>query len=862
MSSNGYPPFGGNQHHHPSPHSTNSAQNSTYSMPPLQPGVPLLSTGPLGGPSTSNSTPGMHHGLPSLHQSFPPQTPNSQSHHPLSFYNDPYSAPYTPTLQQQPHQHHYTPQYVPRPISAASNHHSPAPTNSSVIASGSTHSQPSMQPQTPAGLPTAADSSSRANTVGTGTESPPPPPPPVAKARSSVACALCRKQKMKCEGPDKKPCRRCRAAGVECVFEAPPVTTPKPRGNKDGVTEAWVDAKLSVIDSRISVLEENSNSSVARQSTEATTSDHERRIAALEAQIYALQLQAAQAPASRPTQLDFPHHQQTSFGNNSFGLASPSNGHSLPPFQPGSNMSLHNRYNSGSSLKHEVDSSGGGGAASYATDSGLGEYPSAKRWKGDVSGGGGGAGILSANRPEESFCDRPDFISRGVVTEEEAAMCYDSYFLTFAANTPHSEQRTLTFSETRRRSPLYLATIVSIGARSLSRVETFHVALREALYIASEMFMPDDDGSRLITTLTLKSFALLGLYYSLPHHLLASGMLGYKVGLRSALDDFSEVSEEDQKGKIGRTLVGKGRMMLVVYLWCAFYTYQAGESTCYDVPIEVLRRQLDILANSPYAEPIVDNVLRTNLELCGILHAAFRKLGDGMVVQKLTDEELWSNVDQSITEMIQWNARRADTMVNVSQWGDSQELKAILPFHHGRQCVLRYIFHPETPLSGYDRNNPRLRDYAKMAMESAVVILRWGVESRIWMPFSIVGGYVHNINIPAALQMLFVGARLFPADAEFNVIRPLLHRLVKQCDVTIRGVASTKKEVHRAELTKAEVLEFDRFAFESSGEESFTPPGDDQPGLVGNEIGQSLASFRLELNLWSSPLRCFEEDTF
>ena len=194
MSSNGYPPFGGNQHHHPSPHSTNSAQNSTYSMPPLQPGVPLLSTGPLGGPSTSNSTPGMHHGLPSLHQSFPPQTPNSQSHHPLSFYNDPYSAPYTPTLQQQPHQHHYTPQYVPRPISAASNHHSPAPTNSSVIASGSTHSQPSMQPQTPAGLPTAADSSSRANTVGTGTESP-PPPPPVAKARSSVACALCRKQK-------------------------------------------------------------------------------------------------------------------------------------------------------------------------------------------------------------------------------------------------------------------------------------------------------------------------------------------------------------------------------------------------------------------------------------------------------------------------------------------------------------------------------------------------------------------------------------------------------------------------------------------------------------------------------------------
>ena len=51
-----------------------------------------------------------------------------------------------------------------------------------------------------------------------------------------------------------------------------------------------------------------------------------------------------------------------------------------------------------------------------------------------------------------------------------------------------------------------------------------------------------------------------------------------------------------------------------------------------------------------------------------------------MVVQKLTDEELWSNVDQSITEMIQWNARRADTMVNVSQWGDSQEREFLPPF--------------------------------------------------------------------------------------------------------------------------------------------------------------------------------------
>lgn len=44
---------------------------------------------------------------------------------------------------------------------------------------------------------------------------------------------------------------------------------------------------------------------------------------------------------------------------------------------------------------------------------------------------------------------------------------------------------------------------------------------------------------------------------------------------------------------------------------CLSYTYQAGEPTCYDVPFEVLRRQLDILVDSPYADPVTDQVLRT-----------------------------------------------------------------------------------------------------------------------------------------------------------------------------------------------------------------------------------------------------------
>ncbi|KIM66353.1 hypothetical protein SCLCIDRAFT_1211595 [Scleroderma citrinum Foug A] len=54
------------------------------------------------------------------------------------------------------------------------------------------------------------------------------PPPkqdvkPVVKTLNRVprACNACRKQKMRCEGADNPPCRRCRHAGLDCLFEKP-----------------------------------------------------------------------------------------------------------------------------------------------------------------------------------------------------------------------------------------------------------------------------------------------------------------------------------------------------------------------------------------------------------------------------------------------------------------------------------------------------------------------------------------------------------------------------------------------------------------------------------------------------------------
>lgn len=183
---------------------------------------------------------------------------------------------------------------------------------------------------------------------------------------------------------------------------------------------------MSAFDQRVTALEDNSTlvRSPRDSTSNASTVDHERRIAALEAQIYALQLQAANPPPppqhQRHAQIEYhqpsmhthnPHSspQQNSFANSAYGLPSPANVHSMPSFVGGSN-SLHSRYDSTSSLKHEGEPQGG-----YAND-GMGEMPSTKRWKGDEKTG----------RPAGNLTDGPDFISRGVVTEEEAAMCFDS----------------------------------------------------------------------------------------------------------------------------------------------------------------------------------------------------------------------------------------------------------------------------------------------------------------------------------------------------------------------------------------------------------------------------------------------------
>ncbi|KAG9080364.1 hypothetical protein FRC06_006683, partial [Ceratobasidium sp. 370] len=51
------------------------------------------------------------------------------------------------------------------------------------------------------------------------TSVPPPSSGQKQVLRVNRACNACRKQKMRCEGPENPPCARCKAAGIQCVFE-------------------------------------------------------------------------------------------------------------------------------------------------------------------------------------------------------------------------------------------------------------------------------------------------------------------------------------------------------------------------------------------------------------------------------------------------------------------------------------------------------------------------------------------------------------------------------------------------------------------------------------------------------------------
>lgn len=186
------------------------------------------------------------------------------------------------------------------------------------------------------------------------------------------------------------------------------------------------------------------------------------------------------------------------------------------------------------------------------------------------------------------------------------------YHLTFsytdtADNVP--QQTHLSFEETRRRSPFFLAVVISIGARSLSRFDTFHVTFREALRLARQTFLPDAwmNDSELglgrpgerpptlyptyaptwptpamsrathiadttefeprLSTLSLKALVLLGLYHAMPELLMHAWIAGYRFIWPSSLLEYEHMSDEERSSPRGLRSINIARVGVIACLW-------------------------------------------------------------------------------------------------------------------------------------------------------------------------------------------------------------------------------------------------------------------------------------------------------
>lgn len=91
----------------------------------------------------------------------------------------------------------------------------------------------------------------------------------------------------------------------------------------------------------------------------------------------------------------------------------------------------------------------------------------------------------------------------------------------------------------------------------------------------------------------------------------------------------------------------------------------------------LVRHHLELIASSPHAEPVTDNVMRTNLEENGILFETFKKLGPAMRPGAPRRAEVLEVVEQALVKLDQWQEEHADNMVTVSQWGDSADRKSL-----------------------------------------------------------------------------------------------------------------------------------------------------------------------------------------
>ncbi|CAI7604995.1 unnamed protein product [Penicillium discolor] len=89
--------------------------------------------------------------------------------------------------------------------------------------------------------------------------------------RSLSACLRCRRQKLKCGGPSKIPCQRCRVSNAECVFVPPRAAQPVSAGSDIETKTALLQRRLDLVERELRLEIENLRAEVAGSSHNSNT---------------------------------------------------------------------------------------------------------------------------------------------------------------------------------------------------------------------------------------------------------------------------------------------------------------------------------------------------------------------------------------------------------------------------------------------------------------------------------------------------------------------------------------------------------------------------------------------------------------
>lgn len=150
---------------------------------------------------------------------------------------------------------------------------------------------------------------------------------------------------------------------------------------------------------------------------------------------------------------------------------------------------------------------------------------------------------------------------------------------------------------------------------------------------------------------------------------------------------------------------------------------------------------MDVLEASPYSVA-VDKLLRIHIEELLIIEKVYKALGPAQTILPLSFEARCQVCLTAFDELHAWYQRWFTEMANITQFGDNMEVKSSIPFHHGRLTVLSFFL--SASMSAQEEST--IRSIALTGMESAIMMLRFGVESRIWLPSSSAAQYLQCVE--------------------------------------------------------------------------------------------------------------------